>query len=103
MATTAYTAIRQAILNKMQVACTYHGYPRECCPHVIGTSDGHEQVLMFQFGGQSASSLPSGGEWRCMLVSEISNIRVKTGPWHAGSSHTKPQSCVKFVDVQAVG
>jgi hypothetical protein len=28
-------------------------------------------------------------------------LQVQAGKWHEGSSHTQPQSCVPFVDVDA--
>lgn len=57
----AYQVLREAILGKTQVVCSYHGYEREICPHVIGlNAKGQEQVLAFQFGGGSSSGLPAG-------------------------------------------
>jgi hypothetical protein len=50
-----YNAIRNAIANKQQVVATYKGHVREMCPHVIGTKNGREQALFYQFGGTSSS------------------------------------------------
>lgn len=96
----AYDVLREAVLAKSQVACMYHGYPREMCPHVIGTKNGREKVLSFQFGGGSSTRLPAGGEWRCMFVDEIADVRTQDGPWHTGHGHTQPQTCVDTVDVE---
>ncbi|HEU0157387.1 MAG TPA: hypothetical protein VFQ82_15045, partial [Stellaceae bacterium] len=52
----------------------------------------------YQFGGQSRSGLPVGGEWRCLWLTEVSDVRLRDGPWHAGVSHTRPQGCVDIVD-----
>ena len=62
----AYSVLRDAIINKMQVTCTYHGHPRELCPHVIGTKNDVRHVLSFQFGGTGSTPLPPDGDWRCM-------------------------------------
>jgi hypothetical protein len=97
----SYAVLRDAIVNKKQVSCVYRGLAREICPHVIGRGkDGHAMVLSFQFGGQSSSSLPPGGEWRCMRVDEITNTSSRAGPWHTGDNHNRPQTCVKDVDVE---
>lgn len=97
-----YAVLRDAIVNKKQVTCRYNGLNREICPHVLGTGkDGAEMVLSFQFGGQSSTGLPPGGEWRCMRVDEISDAKSRTGAWHTGdNSHLRPQTCVKDIDVE---
>jgi hypothetical protein len=100
MTSSTYKALRDAVLKQQQVIVMYHGYRRECCPHTLGYTDGHEQVLTFQFAGGSSSGLPPGGQWRCMKVREISEIIVKDGPWHTGLRHTRPQTCVKQIDVE---
>ena len=101
MASRNYLLLRQAVLERKQVLCVFKGLPRELCPHVLGTGKSDEEkVLSFQFGGKSSSGLPPGGQWRCMAVSEISDITVRDGDWHTGSSHLRPQTCVKIVDVE---
>jgi hypothetical protein len=59
-----YALVRQAIIDKQQIVATYKGHVREMCPHAIGTKNGRQQALFFQFGGTSSSGLPPGGEWR---------------------------------------
>ena len=95
-----YNALREAILARQQVACTYHGYNREICPHVLGLKNGREKVLTYQFGGGSSSHLPPDGEWRCMFVDEISDVSTQKGPWHTGTGHSRPQTCVDDIDVE---
>ena len=97
-----YLVLREALLKRATVRCTYHGLVRECCPHTIGTSEGRSRALMFQFAGASSRGLPPGGEWRCMDIALISNISVYDGPWHTGLSHTRPQTCIKNVDVEVM-
>jgi len=97
----SYAVLRDAIVNKKQVSCIYRGLVREICPHVIGTGkDGRETVLSFQFAGGSSKGLPPGGEWRCMRVDEMSQVSSRTGPWHTGDNHSRPQTCVKQIDVE---
>lgn len=96
----AYNVFRQAILERKQVTCMYHGHERHVCPHTLGTKNGKEKVLTYQFGGGSSSGLPPDGEWRCMFVEEVSNAQVVEGPWHTNPRHSKPQTCVDSVDVE---
>lgn len=93
-----YETVRQAILNKQQVIATYDGHRREMCPHVIGTKDGVERTLVYQFGGTSSSgNIP---QWRCMDIDRLSNVSVRSGQWHTSGGHSKPQTCVDVVDVE---
>lgn len=95
-----YDLIRQAIIDGRQVTFTYQGYRREACPHVIGYKNGMEKALVFQFGGGSSSGLPIGGQWRCVFLSEVLDVKIAQGDWHTGNSHTRPQTCVDQIDVQ---
>lgn len=102
MSSATYAVFRQAILQKKQVTCTYHDLYREVCPHVIGLKRGEEQVLAFQFGGQSSSELPPGGEWRCLKLDQVQGALMRDGPWHTDDRHSQPQTCVDEVDVEVV-
>lgn len=100
MTSSTYQTLRHAVLNRLQVNFVYQGHRRMCCPHTLGHTDGHEQVLTFQFAGGSSKGLPPGGMWRCMKVYEITDITTTPGPWHTGVRHTRPQTCVKHIDVE---
>jgi predicted DNA-binding transcriptional regulator YafY len=102
MTSTTYQIFRQAIVNKQQITCTYNGLYREICPHTLGHSGGHEQALSFQFAGQSSRGPPPDGEWRCMKLDDVVNAKIKDGPWHTADNHSRPQTCVKQVDVEVV-
>jgi hypothetical protein len=93
----AYTLFRQAIEQKKQIACTYHGKPRVLCPVILGHTDGQEKALVFQFDGMSERGLPIGGNWRCFFLAEVSSASLGDGPWHTGGSHRTSQTCVAEV------
>jgi hypothetical protein len=95
-----YSLVRQAIIDKQQVVATYQGRLREMCPHSLGTKNGRRQALFFQFGGESSSGLPPGGQWRCIPVDELSGISIQAGEWHTDGRHSQPQSCVDEIDVE---
>jgi len=82
-----------------QILCEYDGYPRELCAIILGHSKSQEKALTFQFAGQSKSGLPPRGEWRCLWLSKVSNVRLRNGAWHSGTQHTQPQGCVEDVDL----
>ena len=101
--TEVYSLIRQAILNKDQVLADYHGYHREMCPHVIGTKNGREQALFYQFAGESSSGLALAGSpanWRCIVIEDLENVTTVSGPWHSSDVHTRDQTCVGDIDVE---
>lgn len=95
-----YDLIRQAIIDLKQVVASYRGYLRELCPHTIGTKNGRKQALFFQFGGESSSGLPPGGEWRCIPVDEMTEISVRDGEWRTDGRHSQPQTCIDAIDVE---
>ena len=76
-----YDLFVKAITVRKQIFCTCDGYARELCPHILGHTKGEEVALTYQFGGQSKSGLPPGGEWRCLALSKVRNARLQDGPW----------------------
>lgn len=100
MPSQTYELLKNAIIGRQQVVCTHGGHVREVCPHVIGYKNKREQVLAYQFAGGSTTSLPPGGQWRCFAIKDLSNVSVRPGPWHTGTGHSRPQTCVDDIDVQ---
>ncbi|WP_407170305.1 hypothetical protein [Bradyrhizobium sp. ORS 111] len=97
MPSSAYALFRKAILTEQQVVCRYDGRPRELCPHIIGhNKSGQEVVLAWQFAGQSSGPLP---QWRCLRLAGVSDIGLRKGRWHEGSSHSTEQTCVSDIDL----
>ena len=95
-----YRLFARAMAQRKQIHCSYHGCRRELCPIVLGhKKDGTEAALTFQFAGESETPLPPGGAWRCLMLAEVSDVELHDGPWHAGSSHRQPQTCVDIVDL----
>ena len=78
MPSRVYDLFHQAMAGRKQIVCTYGGYGRELCPIILGHSGGEEKALTYQFGGQSKSGLPPGGEWRCLWLSKVSHVEPST-------------------------
>jgi hypothetical protein len=39
--------------------------------------------------------------WRCVPLRGLTNVSAKEGPWHSAPNHTRPQTCVSQIDVEA--
>jgi hypothetical protein len=98
MPSATYQLFAEAMAERKQIVCVYDGKRRELCPVILGHSQGEEKALTFQFGGQSGKGLPPGGEWRCLFLAKVRDVRLRDGAWHAGDSHKAPQGCVEIVD-----
>jgi hypothetical protein len=97
----AYTMLAAAIGAKQQVIARYHDQERVFSPHALGSKRGVAHVLVYQFAGGSQAGLPPGGEWRCLNVAELSDIRLQPGAWRTASNVFNPQTCLDEVDVLA--
>jgi len=101
MPSAVFELFRQAITEKKQIVCTYHGLLREVCPHVVGLGPhGGERALVYQFAGQSSKGLPRGGEWRCLELFHVRSPVIRSGEWHTGMRHSRPQNCVSRIALE---
>lgn len=97
-----YDLIKRAIVERKQVTAVYDGLYRELCPHLLGTKQGRPQCLFYQFGGESRSGpIVDGapGNWRCLPLDGLSNVRLRDGAWHTASNYSVPATCLDIVDV----
>ena len=99
MTSPTYALFERAMRDRKQVLCIYQGAPREVCPIILGHKQGAEQALTWQFGGTNKKGEPIRGAWKCLTLSDVSHVRLRDGPWHAGNSHMTKQSCVADVDL----
>jgi hypothetical protein len=98
VASNTYDLFRQAMAERRQIVCRYHGKRRQLCPIILGHTNGQEKALTFQFGGESTKPLPPEGAWRCMVLSDVTEVEMRDGPWRSGAGHSQAQSCVEIVD-----
>lgn len=97
----AFQLIEEAIRTRQQVIASFGGFEREMCPHALGWKGGKPQAMFFQFGGGSNSGLPTGGQWRCIPLSGLSNVRLRAGNWYTGDVKGTGQStCIDQVHIQ---
>jgi hypothetical protein len=95
-ASRVYQRFAQAMRERKQIICSYQGLPREVCPIVLGHKNEEERALTFQFAGRSTGPIP---DWRCLVLSKVTNVELRDGEWFAGDRHTRPQGCVTEVDL----
>ncbi len=102
-----YQMVRTAVIRKRPIAAVYHGRHRLLCPHRLGWNrEGQPRVLCYQYGGESRSGLEaasSTANWRCIALEKLSRVELLEGPWKTAPNHSRPQSCVAKVDVDADG
>ncbi|MEO6395840.1 MAG: hypothetical protein ABIO40_08015 [Devosia sp.] len=99
MPSATYELFLTAMRRRQQIVCVYQGQPRELCPILLGRTGLEEKALVFQFGGAtSAGPIGEPGEWKCLRLTEVFEARLRPGTWHAGTSHSSAQSCMKMVE-----
>ena len=96
-----YTILAEAISSKQQVVARYHDEERIFSPHALGAKRGVAHVLVYQYAGGSRTGLPPGGEWRCLNLEELSDIRLEPGAWRTAENVFNPQTCLDEVEVLA--
>ncbi|WP_136656913.1 hypothetical protein [Nitratireductor sp. XY-223] len=96
--------IRDAIRDHQQVTGLCNQYPREFCPHALGTKNGKWNTLVWQFGGLSEKGLPPEGAWRCMELIDLDQIAQRPGVWHRGFVFGRgEQTCIDRMDTVVDG
>ena len=97
--------IRAAVIGRQPIAAVYHSRRRLLCPHRLGWNNkGRPQVLCYQYGGESESGLKRSGapeNWRCLAVEKLLEIVLSEDAWRTAPNHTRPQTCIAQVDVDA--
>ncbi len=97
MGSPVFELFRAAIVAKRQIVCSYNGYPRALCPHMLGYGKtGDEMALTYQFAGTSSKGLPPGGAWRCFELARVRDAQTVDGEWHTGAFRLQ-QTCVATV------
>ena len=98
--TRRYQVIRNAIANKQNLAAFYDNYYRVFSPHTIGHTGLEARVLGLQFAGGSSRGLAHGGNWRCFAIDRLEDVEVVAGSWHTLDTHSRPQTCIRVVDLE---
>jgi len=95
--------IREVIIERRSLTCTYDKCTRFFSPHILGRdADGRECVIGFQYAGKRPGGpLPPEGEWCCFYLDGIDRLHVNPDRWTAGPLAGRPIERVRKVDVRA--
>jgi hypothetical protein len=100
-----YRLVRTAVVGKRSIRASYHGRDRWFCPHRLGRNhEGQMRVLSYQYAEESGSGLKAAGSpanWRCIALEKLSRVELLEGAWQTAPNHSRPQTCVAEVDVDA--
>jgi len=69
-----------------------------------GITRGQVRVLCYQYAGESSSGLQADGSpenWRCIALEKLGGVQLLEGSWHTAPNHSRPQTCIVEVDVDA--
>lgn len=65
---------------------------------------GATSVSCAQYAGESGSGLEAAGSsanWRCIALEKLSKVELLEGAWRTAPNHSRPQTCIAEVDVDA--
>ena len=100
-----YRLVRSAVVCRSPISAIYYSCHRLLCPHRLGWNRRRQpRVLCYQYGGESESGLEPPGSpanWRCIAVDELSRVKLLADAWRTAPNHSRPQTCVAEVDVDA--
>jgi hypothetical protein len=99
-----YELIRNALLEHDSLSARYQGHLRIFSPVILGTKVGEAHVLGYQFDGTSHQPLRPDGSpenWRCLRVSDLTDVNVLPGIWHIAAKRKGSQNCIDQVDASA--
>jgi hypothetical protein len=91
--------LEQAIRDKHCLTAHHKGAERRFAPHALGfTSKGIPAAFVFQYGGETTSTLPFRGEWRCLHIEDLSHVHENGDPWRTPSNYSLPrQTCLEQI------
>jgi hypothetical protein len=91
--------LEQAIREKRCLTALHNGARRRFAPHAIGfTSKNIPAAFVFQYGGETTSSLPFKGEWRCLHIEDLSHVAKNDDPWRTPSNYRlSRQTCLERI------
>ncbi|ASC07029.1 hypothetical protein WSS15_12140 [Acetobacter pasteurianus] len=97
----AYSILRTAIEQKKAVAFTLHDKPQVASPHALGKGDGVEKVLMYRGVDAHEKRVPAQGQWDCIAVSELSDVKLLADePFHQGHPDAAQRAGIREVDIE---
>jgi hypothetical protein len=91
--------LEQAIREKRCLTAIHKGTRRHFAPHAVGfTSKNIPAAFVFQYRGETTSSLPFKGEWRCLHIEDLSHVTENGDRWRTPSNYSlERQTCLEQI------
>jgi hypothetical protein len=91
--------LEKAIREKRCLTALHNGTRRRFAPHAIGfTSSGVPAAFVFQYAGETTSTLPFRGEWRCLHIGDLSHVADNGDRWRTPSNYSlSRQTCLEQI------
>ena len=91
--------LEQAIREKRCLTALHKGMWRRFAPHAEGfTSKNVPAAFVFQYGGETTSTLLFKGEWRCLHIEKLSHVAENGDRWRTQSNYClRRQTCLEQI------
>lgn len=91
--------LEQAIRDKHCLTAIHKGTRRHFAPHAVGfTSKNIPAAFVFQYRGETTSTLPFKGEWRCLHIEDLSHVVENGDRWRTPSNYSLArQTCLEKI------
>jgi hypothetical protein len=91
--------LEQAIRDKRCLTALHKGTQRRFAPHAVGfTSRNIPAAFVFQYRGETTSTLPFEGEWRCLHIEDLSHVAPNGDRWRTPSNYSlERQTCLEQI------
>lgn len=88
--------LEQAIRGKRCLTALHKGTRRRFAPHAVGFTSGNiPAAFVFQYAGETNSTLPLKGEWRCLHIEDLSHMAENGDRWRTPSNYSLArQTCL---------
>lgn len=98
MSSRSFELIKDAMAQKKQLSCQYHGYTRAFCAYLLGkTKYGKERALALLVRNTPSGALAAG--WECLDLDHVWNVKAEDGPWVAPLEGPRPDCEIVKVDL----
>lgn len=91
--------LEQAIRHQHCLTVLHKRVRRRIAPHAIGfTSGGVPALFAFQYAGETETTLPFRGEWRCLHIGDLSHAHENGDRWRSPLNYSlRRQTCLRQI------
>lgn len=98
---TAFVAIKEAILQRKTLRLNYDGKDVTACPYILGHALQEERAFVLALDGMGKPSRAERGQWMCLRLESVKDIEVLDQPWTEQPYPGRIQRCVDNVHLDA--